>query len=90
MGRQARHPEAVAVERAGLAPESTLLRKGWRPDYGWFVVFYKYDGARTTRDYPPGTERELVTEETRLTLRENPKVFEKAWIHMKNGKRERR
>lgn len=68
--RHVRHPEAVMAERAGLAPESTLPRKGWMPDYGWLVIFFITKEDKRYRDYPPGTERELVVEDTLLRLKE--------------------
>lgn len=82
--RHVRHPEAVALERAGLAPPSTLPRKGWQPDYGWVVIFYTADGFHT-HHHPPGSDLELVREETRLTLRSNSK-YTKAWIKQKDGR----
>jgi hypothetical protein len=75
------------AERAGLAPESTLPRKGWSPDYGWFVIFFT-DDERRYRDYPPGSDRELVVSEVMLTLKENRRLFTRgALIIRKDGRK---
>ena len=83
--RRYRHPEAVAKEREHV-PESTLPRKGWSPDYGWFVIFYLDNGERHTRDYPPGSDIKLIRAESQRTLRESNR-YTKAWIIMKDGRR---